>query len=137
MHRPLPSLLLAATAAAAFTGCTHPPPAIEVHTAGDRVHALTATGTATIAIAPDCADLSLTITASAARPGQAFATARAREDALIAALKKEGVAEADLALSQLGVDPVTRDDGGRTVLDGYRAHVTITATTRAFDRIGP
>jgi uncharacterized protein YggE len=140
MHR-LPRFVVAAalatTLATSIVACGHPP-TIEVHTgAADAGHALTSTGSATLAVAPDCADLSLTITANAARPGQAFATARAREDALVGALEHLGIARADLALSQLGVDPVYRDDGGRAVLDGFRAHVTITATTRAFDRIGP
>src|SRR6185437_798252 len=48
-----------------------------------------------------------------------------------------GVADKDLALSTLGVDPIYRSDGTRSVLDGFRAHLTITATTRAFDQVAP
>jgi len=133
MHRFHAFVLALALAAPA---CSHEPSSIVVHTAADAQHALTATGNATIAVKPDCADLTLTVSSEAARPAEALAAARKREDALLASLKRLGVADADLALSTLGVDAVYRDDGGRSRLDGFRAHVTITAITRAFDRIG-
>lgn len=122
----------------ATAACSHAPPSIVVHAApGEKTTALTATGSATIAVVPDCADLTLVISADAARPADALAAARAREDALVAAMKQLGVADADLALSQLGVEAEFRQELGRSVRDGFRAQVTITATTRAFDRIGP
>jgi len=35
-------------------------------------------------------------------------------------MTKLGVADKDLALSTLGVDPIYRSDGTRSVLDGFR-----------------
>jgi len=133
----LHALALALALSLPAAACTRPPPSIVVQAgAGDRTHTLSATGSATIAVVPDCADLTLVVEAEAKRPADALATARKRQDALVGALKGRGVADADLALSQLGVDPVYRSDGQRSVLDGFRAHVTITATTRAFDQVG-
>jgi uncharacterized protein YggE len=131
------TLLLAVALATPAAACSPTPPQIVVHAGpNDKTTALTAVGTATISVAPDCADLSLTVSADAARPSDALAAARKNEKAVIAALKKKGVADKDLALSTLGVDPNYRTEGGRTVLDGFHAHVSITATTRAFDQIG-
>ncbi|HTJ45455.1 MAG TPA: SIMPL domain-containing protein [Kofleriaceae bacterium] len=111
---------------------------IVVHAgSGDHANALTSVGSATLAVTPDCADLTLTVDAESPRAGDALTAARKKQDAVIAALKKLGVADKDLALSTLGVDPVYRSESSRSVLDGFRAHVTITATTRAFDQVGP
>jgi uncharacterized protein YggE len=136
MHR-LHALALAFALSAPVAACSSGSPPIVVHAGpGDKTTALTAVGTATIAVSPDCADLTLTVSADAAKPSDALAQARKSEDAVLAALKRKGVADKDLALSTLGVDPNYRNDGGRSVLDGFHAHVTITATTRAFDQIG-
>jgi uncharacterized protein YggE len=115
--------LALSTAAAA---CSHPPPTVVVHAgAPDHERVLTATGTATIGVSPDCADLTLTVTAEAARPGDAFARVRDRQTAVLDALK------------QLGVDPVYRWVDDKSRLEGFEARITITATTRRFDQIGP
>jgi uncharacterized protein YggE len=133
----LAALALALAAAAPLAACNHPPPSFVVHAApGDKDTALTATGSFTMNVSPDCADLTLTIQSDAGKPAAAIAEARKQEDKLVAALKKAGVADADLTLSTIGVDPNYRYDGNRTILDGFQAHVTITATTRAFDQIG-
>jgi uncharacterized protein YggE len=135
----LRTLLLAAALATPAAACSPTPPSIVVHAgSGDHQTALTAVGTATIAVTPDCADLTLTVEADAPRPSDALAAARAREDAVLAALKKKGVADKDLALSTIGLAPNYRTDVvGHSVLDGFRAEVTITATTRAFDQVAP
>jgi uncharacterized protein YggE len=131
------ALVAALAAAVPLAACAHPPPSIVVHASGERSNALTTTGSATLAVVPDCADLTLTVGTDARRPGDALAAARAREDALVAALHARGVKDTDLALSHLGVDPVYHYDDGRNIFDGFHAHVTVTATTRAFGQIGP
>jgi hypothetical protein len=130
------TLALVLALAAPLTACAHQPP-IEIHTApADHTTALTATGSATIAIAPDCADLTLTLTADAARPADAIATVRKNQGPLLDGLKRGGIADKDLALSQLSVAPVYRYEDQRTILDGFRAQITITATTEKFDLLG-
>jgi uncharacterized protein YggE len=132
MHR-----LHAVIVAVALAACSHTPEIVVHAGPGDKTTALTSTGSATIAVAPDCADLTLTVDADAPRPSEALALARKRQAAVLAAMTRLGVADKDLALSTLGVDPIYRSDGTRSILDGFRAHLTITATTRAFDQIAP
>jgi uncharacterized protein YggE len=95
-------------------------------------HGMTITGTATLDISPDCADLTMTVDSEEARPGQATQAAQAKEQSVIAALEKAGVAEKDLKLSTLQLYPVY---DSRQILRGYHAAITITATTHNFDQI--
>jgi uncharacterized protein len=128
------ALSLLATSLAA---CSHAPPPVVVHAErGDRTAGMTVTGTATIGVSPDCADLVLTITREAKQPGAAMASVRERQDVLIDALRQLGVADADITLSQLGVDPVYDWMNQRSALRAFEARITITATTRRFDQIG-
>lgn len=127
-----------ALAPLSLAACSHPPPTVVVHAEpGDHAAGLTATGTATIGVAPDCADLTLTISREAKDARGAIAQVGARQAALVAALRRLGVADADVTLSHLSVDPVYDYVGGRNLLRGYQARTTITATTRAFDQIAP
>lgn len=95
-------------------------------------HGMTVTGTATLDISPDCADLTMTIMVEQPRPGLATAATEKNEQAVIAALEKAGVADKDLKLSQLQLSPVYETN---QVIRGYQASITITATTRDFSQI--
>lgn len=94
---------------------------------------MTVTGTATLDISPDCADLTMTVASEEAKPGLATQSAQAKEQAVIAALEKAGVAEKDLKLSTLQLYPVY--DNTNQVIRGYHAAITVTATTRDFNQI--
>jgi uncharacterized protein len=97
------------------------------------------TGTATLEVAPDCADLTMTISADGARPGNATEAAQAKQQALVAALMKLGVESADLKLSHLTLHPIyAQGELGWSQLKvaTYRAEITVTVTTKRFDRIG-
>ncbi|MGE5181486.1 MAG: SIMPL domain-containing protein [Acidobacteriota bacterium] len=93
------------------------------------------TGTATLQVSPDCADLTMTLTADAPRPLAATTQVDKEEDALVAALTKAGVARADLKLSTLSLEPVTAPLPPYAVT-GYRAAIVVTVTTRDFTKIG-
>src|SRR5512135_1505049 len=67
---------------------------------------MTVTGTATLEVSPDCADLTMTLSSDDAKPGAATAAVGREEDTLVAALKKLGVEGADLKLSYLTLEPV-------------------------------
>jgi uncharacterized protein len=99
---------------------------------------MTITGTATLDVTPDCADLTMTVTADDLKPGAATAAAEAKENAVIAALEKAGVAEADLELSLLELAPLYDPETGgwgQLHVHTYRASITITATTHDFAQI--
>lgn len=111
-------------------------PAVEL----DRPGNMTVTGTAVLEISPDCADLTMTIVGEGARPGQATAAVQKQQGELVEALKKIGVEGPDLKLSYLRLDPVYAQTsfGIQTQrITGYRTEVTVTATTKRFELVGP
>jgi uncharacterized protein YggE len=133
---PLASLLLATSL---LTGChdrviaiAPPAPALEIERPGQ----MTVSGSATLEVSPDCADLTITLTGEAARPGAASKQVAAKEQVMIAALQKVGVETADLKLSTLSLDPVFEQTSEGVMLarvHGYRAQIV--ATTRDFAKI--
>src|SRR5262245_9425712 len=109
-------------------------PAVELDKPGN----MTVTGTAVLEISPDCADLTMTIVGNGARPGQATAAVQKQQQELVAALNKIGVEGSDLKLSHLRLDPVYAQTalGIQTQrITGYRAEVTVTATTKRFELV--
>ncbi|MCB9561600.1 MAG: SIMPL domain-containing protein [Kofleriaceae bacterium] len=95
---------------------------------------LAVSGTATLDVVPDVADVVLSVTGEASRPKAAVEAARGRQRKLDAALRKLGLVDADIALSQLSISPTWEPDTGRR--RGYAASITLTASTRDFDLIG-
>jgi uncharacterized protein YggE len=131
----LAAALLAATLATT-AACSAPPPAVTVVADKASVgQGLTVTGTATLMVSPDCADLTMTITANAPRPGAAVKDAQARQVALVGALRRLGAADADITLSTVAIAPHTEWIEQRTVPRGYDARITLTVTTRKLDQI--
>ena len=135
MHKKLALALFLAIAPQA--ACTHPqPPDVVVHMdGGEHSDGLTVTGTATIGVSPDCADLTITITREAKQPGDAITRVQDRQDAVVTALQKLGLANGDITLSHVSVDPVYEYINNRAELRGYESTVTITATTRRFEQV--
>jgi uncharacterized protein YggE len=93
------------------------------------------TGTATLDVSPDCADLTLTLGADASRPAAATEDVDHRETALVAALGKLGVAPTELKLTRLDLQPVFEEFDHRSRLTHYHAELVITATTHDFAKI--
>ncbi len=111
-----------------------PAPAADVQHPGQ----MTVTGTATLQVSPDCADLTMTISADAVRPGTSTSTVTKREQGLLSALGELGVETSDIKLSHLRLDPIyaPNPDGWSTLkVATYRAQVTVTVTTKKFDQI--
>ncbi|MEO8702367.1 MAG: SIMPL domain-containing protein [Kofleriaceae bacterium] len=98
---------------------------------------MTVTGSATLEVAPDCADLTMTISADGARAGIATTGAQDKQQALVAALLKLGVEAADIKLSELTLNPIYNEASWSQLrVATYRAQVTVSVTTKRFDRIG-
>lgn len=117
----------------------HPLPAVADATPDPARPGVTVTGTATLEIAPDCADLMMTISADDLKPSAATHAAQAKRDALLAALARTGVERADIKLSFLTMNPIyerSSDSWEPTRVHTYRAEITITATTRKLDQLG-
>lgn len=93
--------------------------------------ALTVTGTATMQVVPDTADLTMTLTAEAPRPGAAATLVRQRQATVQQQLGAQ-TPKPEVTLSQLSVAPLY-DDHGR--IRAYQAAVTLTVSTGDFDRV--
>jgi len=146
-HLPRLALLSLSCAAALSTGCRDRVIAVPVSSAGGvaglmeaprQPGTMTVTGTAKLDVAPDCADLTITLSADNLHTAIATRAVTDKEHGLVTALKKLGLANADIRLSELTLDPVfvTRGMGGSRVLSTYHASITVTATTRDFAKVG-
>jgi uncharacterized protein len=92
------------------------------------------TGMATLQVAPDVADVQMTLSIEEPTPRAATAALRSRQAKLLPALRTAGVAADELRVSQIALQPVYAPYGdGR--IRGYEASVTVTASLRNFDRI--
>jgi uncharacterized protein YggE len=123
-------------ATGSLVACKSEPPNIVVHTAPDSQrdpHVMTVSGTATLEVSPDCADLTMTLTGDAMKPGAAVAKINAQRDALIKAMLQLGLEESDLKVSTMGIDPHYEWIKDRSVFKGYTARITLTASTRRFE----
>lgn len=96
---------------------------------------LTVVGTAQLDVQPDTAELRVTLSASAARPGEAVKAVRARQALLDAKLAPLGLAARDISLSQMSISPVWDYPTHR--VKAYEAAIHITAETKDFDKLGP
>lgn len=88
---------------------------------------ITASGSGTSTTVPDRASFSFGVDARAANAKSALAEASTTSEAIVAALKKQGVADADLQTSQVSLWPQTTTDGTRVT--GYDASASVTAST--------
>ena len=126
--------------ATALLACKEPQPVSTAMPAeAARPGQMTVTGTATLEVSPDCADLTMTISADGARPGIATKAVKDKQVALIAALGKLGVEASDIKLSFLNLAPVyaVNADGVSTLrVATYRSEITVTVTTKKFELIG-
>jgi uncharacterized protein YggE len=95
---------------------------------------ITVTGQARLEVSPDCADLTMVISADDKQPGPATKQAEAKEDAVVASLRASGVDAKDMKLSSLALAPQI-DYAHSAAVIGYRAQITITVTTRDFAKL--
>ena len=128
-------------AALALPACGSHPQVIAVQGADTQARhpgAMTVTGTAHLEVSPDCADLTMTIAGEDLRPGGATHAVQAKEDAVVARLRELGVDSKDLKLSGLDLEPEYEPDPLHqwiSHLKGFRAQITITATTKDFAKL--
>src|ERR1700733_8284338 len=78
-------------AALALTACHPQVIAIPSTTDAPKPGQMAVTGTATLEVSPDCADLTMTLSSDDVRPAAATAHVDAKEQAVIAAMTKLGV----------------------------------------------
>jgi hypothetical protein len=96
---------------------------------------ITVVGSGSVKVAPDQAEWSFGVQASADSASAALADAGEATERIVAALREAGVAQDDLRTEQVSVYPRTADDG--LSVAGYDASNTVRATIRDLDRAGP
>jgi uncharacterized protein len=103
--------------------------------AGASQHSIVVTGDGTVSTTPDRAQVSFGVstdakTASAALHGNAVEMAK-----VIAALKAQGIAPADIKTELVSLSPRYTSNGESVV--GYSASNSVSATLRNLDKVGP
>ncbi len=136
----LAALLAAALASSACSDGQRAPQVITVPSVMEAAKrgTMTVTGSATLRVSPDCADLVMTVSVEELKPGAAASGAQSRQRGLVSALRAAGVAGDDLKLSELRLSPVYAQTPDRVTskITGYRGEVTVVVTTKKFERIG-
>jgi uncharacterized protein len=138
MKKTLASLVFASS----LFACKPDPVHVDVHmppTDVAKPGTMLINGSAVLEVAPDCADLTMTITADGGKPGNASVSAQQKEQDLVAALMKLGVESGDIKLSQLSLEPIyapNREGWATLKVATYRASITVTVTTKKFGQIG-
>lgn len=126
--------LAGAVALLAFgTGCFDTTVAEEP---GEASRSISVSGTGEVRATPDIATLTLGVETRAQTVAAARADAAGAADAVIAALRAGGVAEADIRTTYFSISEVYDYRGERPVIDGYAVSNTVTVTVRDIDATG-
>lgn len=131
-------LLAPLVLASALAGCTDRTPQVitmPAQTQAASPGVMTVSGSATLDISPDCADMTMTMTADGARPGAAATAIGKKQTALLDAMKALGIATSDMKISHVQLNPIYRAYPHELKAATYRAELTITVTTKKFDLI--
>lgn len=133
----------AALAALALTApaCNGTPQVIQVPAAAapsaeKPVPQFTVSGLATLDVVPNCADLTLEVSASAGKSATAAAQAQAKQADLVARLEAAGVTRADIKLSSVQIAPAFEySASGAITSRKFGASIRVLVTTKDFTKI--
>lgn len=99
---------------------------------------ITVVGQGSAQAQPDMARAAFGVTARAPDAAQAWAQVAARASAVLAAVRKSGVAEADIQTVSLAMQPVyTMQRDAAPTLDGYEARQGLSVVVRDLAALGP
>lgn len=99
---------------------------------------ITVRGIGRVTMKPDTAVFSVGIEATAPKAGAAMDDASTQMAAIIAALKKLGIADADLTTTQISLNPTYdyKEGDSKPIPAGYSATQTLSVKARALDKAG-
>jgi uncharacterized protein YggE len=92
-------------------------------------------GIATLEVAPDVVDVTVTLTTQGASPRAAVAALNGHRDGLVSGLLGAGVKRDQLRLGHLQVGPNYRPHPDSHLIDGYDASITLVASTENFELV--
>jgi uncharacterized protein YggE len=99
-------------------------------------HTLSVSGTGTVSVKPDIADVTVGVTVQRDTAGDAAADSANVMDAVVTAIKGLGIAEEDIQTTSLSLSPVYDYDRTPYRLVGYTANNMVTVTVRDITRTG-
>ncbi|QEU90226.1 SIMPL domain-containing protein [Streptomyces kanamyceticus] len=126
---------LAALGLPAAPAVAAPAPAAPA-TAPAPVTTVTVTGAGSASAAPDLAVLSAGVEVTEKTADKALAAQNSAANALLAAVRKAGVADKDVTTESLSLAAVHQDENGSSKLTGYQASQAFSIKIRAIDRTG-
>ncbi|MGW2230270.1 SIMPL domain-containing protein [Streptomyces formicae] len=97
---------------------------------------VTVTGAGSASAAPDLAVLSAGVEVTEKTADKALAAQNSAAEALLAAVRKAGVADKDVTTEGLSLSAVHQDEDGTAKLTGYQASQVFSIKVRAIDRTG-
>jgi uncharacterized protein YggE len=100
-------------------------------------HTINVTGTGTVTVKPDVADVTVGVTVQRDEAGAAAQDAAKVMDAVVKALKGLGIADDDIQTTSLTLSPVYDYDSNPAKLTGYQASNQVTVTVRDITKTGP
>ncbi|MBN2840171.1 MAG: SIMPL domain-containing protein [Coriobacteriia bacterium] len=117
----------------ALSGCT-----TKVVTTEGAVplHTVTTSGEGKALAAPDMAEMFFGTTVVATDAKEALGQANETAEKITAAVKGSGVADEDIQTANVSVWPDQNNEGGKTVITGYRASIQVRVKIRDIDEIG-
>jgi uncharacterized protein YggE len=101
------------------------------------MNGITVRGRGSASRAPDMATMVLSVEAQAAQAGDAQASASRRMSAVLEALRDAGIADVDIATTQVSLGPSFDYSGNTPRLIGFTASQGITVRVRALGDLGP
>ncbi|MGZ6260153.1 MAG: SIMPL domain-containing protein [Candidatus Limnocylindrales bacterium] len=120
----------------ALVGGLRPQPLVNA-AATDEPHGITVHGTGRVTLKPDLATLSLGVTAQASSAATAQSNASKAMNSIVAAVKKLGVADADMVTQAVSLNPTYDYSAGSSPrLTGYTATQTLSVKVRDLAKIG-
>jgi uncharacterized protein YggE len=120
--------------AAAFAGAFQPPRAASAPAADASPGGITVAGTGSVPLTPDRAGFTFGTVSRGSTAAAALAASSKSTARIVEALRKAGVAKADIQTSEVSVSP-RMDENGNAVV-GYTATNSVTATIRRIGAAG-
>jgi hypothetical protein len=134
----LKAILLAVGLFSAVAAAAPPALAQDEGAAEFRATTLSLSADGEVRVRPDLAVINLGVRTEGQTAAEALSRNRDRMSATVAALRAQGVAEADIQTSNLNLDPQYFDDGkSPRRLTGYQASNTVSVRLHDMMRVGP
>ena len=112
--------------------------ALSAHVQGTNTtqHTITITATGKVTAAPDLAELSASVQTQASSAQSAQLQNTTQMNAVIAVIKKDGIASADIQTSDYSINPAYNFNSGLQKITGYTANQTITVNIHDLSLVG-